>query len=207
MKKIIKLTLTLSVLVTQLACAESTFTTVASLDNKLVYAAVKESKPEMEMISHLVEIQADKLSSQKIKLPSELDNREVIALLPAQKGLLVVVTQITRGGGDQPLLHTYDSQKKSWNKVGKADCVSFAKIKLTKDSVEFACEETDAKGNVKIVAKAVPLKNITLAETGDMILPVTKIDSKNLKAELQGDQFEWNKVKVNQDKKEKVFTP
>lgn len=204
MKKIL---LTFTLLTMQIAFAESTFTTVASLDNKVVYAAVKETKPGMEMISHLVEIQADKLSSKKIALPGELDGREVIALLPAEKGQLVVVTQITRGGGDQPQVHSYETSKAKWNKLGQVDCTSFARMKTTKDSVELACEETDPKGNVKLVSKKLPLKGVTLVETGDFSLPVTKIDKKSLKAELQGEEFEWNKVKVNQDKKEKVFTP
>lgn len=186
--------------------AAASFTNITSLEDKYVFAAVKVVEDEMEMVSHLIEVKTDGMKSQKIKLPNELAGREVVGLFPTEKEALLVVTQITRGGGDKPLVYQFDIAKRSWKKVSEVDCVSFAKVKVEKNQLIFSCEQTSDAGVVKIVPKAVKVDS-TLTQLGEVTLPVTKIDSKGLKATLEGEDFSWDKFKVSKGKTEKSFSP
>lgn len=181
------------------------FTNISVVSDRLVLAGVKNVEPGMEMASHLLEVDASRMSSRKIKLPREIDSREVVGLFPTKKDVVLVVTQITMGGGDQPQIHSYDTAKNSWKKIGQVDCVSFSKVIVSATDLEFSCEETDAAGKVSVVAKKVSVGSALTAQA--VTLPVIKIDRNEVKASLEGEEFSWNKLKVTQGKKEKVFTP
>lgn len=185
--------------------AAATFTNITTLSDKLVVAGVKSVEPGMEMVSHLLEVDAHRMSSRKIKLPSEIDSREVVGLFPTQKDMILVLTQITRGGGDKPQIHSYDTTKNTWKKLGEVDCISFSKVSVSAKDLEFSCEETSDAGKVSMVVKKFPV--VTELKAQGVTLPVTKIEKNKLKASLEGEEFEWNKLKVTQGKKEKVFTP
>lgn len=183
----------------------SSFTNVASISEKTLVAGVKKVETGMEMESHLLEVDASNLSSRKIKLPADIESREVVGLFPALKDAVLVVTQITTGGGDKPQVHSYDLLKKSWKKIGEVDCVSFAKVEVTTSALEFSCEVTDAAGKVSTVVRKVT-SPVSL-KVQKVELPVTKIEESKFKANLAGEEFAWNQLKVIQGKKEKVFAP
>ena len=185
--------------------AVSSFTNIAAVSEKFVVAGVKKVETGMEMESHLLEVDASNLSSRKVKLPADIESREIVGLFPAQKDAVLVITQITTGGGDKPQVHSYDLLKRLWKKIGEVDCVSFAKVEAVANALEFSCEVTDANGKVNTVMRKVasPL-NLKVQKVS---LPITKTEESKFKATLEGPEFSWNQLKVIQGKKEKVFVP
>lgn len=205
MKKINIIILSLLTILPLRLWAASTFTNITIINDHAIVAGVKSVEPGMEMQSHLLEVNASTMSSRTIKLPRELESREIVGLLGDLKGFLVVVTQITRGGGDKPQVHRFDTSKNVWKKMGEVDCISFSKVAVTSAGLEFSCEQTDNEGKVSEVIKKVALQfNL---KPSKFTLPVTKIAQESLKASLEGEEFEWKRLKVIHGKKEKVFTP
>ena len=183
----------------------STFTNVTSLDEKYVLAGIKKVEPEMEMESQLLEIDAKKLVAQQIKLPADINNREIVGLIPAKKEFVLVVTQTTTGGGDRPQIHSYHLARREWKKIADVDCISFAEINIEAKSVAFSCEVTDDNGKVSSVVKKV---NSAIELKPQIIkLPVSQIVESPLKVSLEGKAFSWNQLKVLNGKKEKIFIP
>jgi hypothetical protein len=196
-----------SLLLTTGACAQSPVFTSLSSTGGTIFAGVKLESKGNEPETYLLKVSSVAMTSDKISLPEEISHREVVALFPAEKNLLVVMSQKTVEQGDKPLFHSYDSDKKEWKKLAEADCTSFAKLKVDKQSVTLKCLETNAKGDEVETLKKVPLKGVTLTQTGDITLPLAKVEKDAVKAELLGDSFEWKELKVGADKKEKVFRP
>ena len=196
-----------SFLLSTAACAQAPVFTTLSSTGKSVFAGVKLEKEGMEPETYLMEVSSDKMSSQKIQLPTELLHREVVGLFSAEKNLLLVMTQRTVEQGDKPLLHVFDPSKKEWKKVAEADCTSFAKIKVEPSALTFKCSETNEKGEEVITDKKVSITGIKLSTSGELTLPLQKVDKDQIKAELLGEAFEWKQLKVGFNKKEKVFSP
>jgi hypothetical protein len=196
-----------SLLLTTAACAQSPVFTSLSSTGGTIFAGVKLESKGNEPETYLIKVSSAEMTSDKIALPSEISHREVVALFPAEKNLLVVMSQKTVEQGDKPQFHSFDTTKKEWKKLAEADCISFAKLKVEKEAVTFICVETNAKGDEVETMKKVALKGVTLTQTGDVTLPLAKIEKDAVKAELLGDSFEWKELKVGVDKKEKVFRP
>ena len=206
MKKIFSLTLT-SLLMTTVACAQAPVFTTMTSSGKNVFAGVKFEKKGMEPETYLLEVSAEKLSSQKITLPGELTHREVVALFSAENNMVVVMSQRTVEQGDKPLFHSYNPAKKEWKKLAEVDCVSFAKVKVETSAITLKCVETDKAGNEVETPKTVSFKDIKLTPSSEITLPQVKAEKETLKAELLGESFEWKELKVGLDKKEKIFKP
>lgn len=195
-----------SLFITSVACAQAPVFTTLSSSGKDVFAGVKKEAKGMEPETYLLQVNKD-LTSNKIALPTELSHREVVALFPAEKNQLVVMSQRTVEQGDNPQFHSYNPAKKEWKKLAEVQCMSFAKLKVEKSSVTVNCLETNEKGDEVETQKKVVLKDVVLTKPGDISLPLAKVEDKSLKAELVGDSFEWKELKVGHDKKEKVFRP
>lgn len=206
MKKITIITLCTFLWINSVMAQAPVFTSLTSTD-KNVFAGVKFEQKGMEPETYLLEVTGDKLSSSKIKLPTEIQHREIVALFPAEKEMLLVVSQRTVEQGDHPQIHTYNPIKKEWKKIAESNCSSFAKLKVEPSAITFSCIETDKKGEEVESQKKVTFQGIKIIKTGDITLPVMKVDHQNIKAELLGDVFEWKQLKVGFNKKEKVFTP
>jgi hypothetical protein len=191
---------------TSVASAQAPVFTSLNSSDKNVFAGVKLEKKGHEPETYLLQVKKD-LSSSKIKLPAELLHREVIGLFPAEKNLLVVMSQRTVEQGDKPQFHSFDPAKKAWKKLAEVDCMSFAKVKVEKQKIALTCLETTEKGEEVERVKVVELQGMALSQTGDFTLPQAKVEKASLKAELLGDSFEWKELKVGMDKKEKVFRP
>jgi len=195
-----------SLFFTSVACAQAPVFTTLSSSGKDVFAGVKLEAKGMEPETYLLQVNKD-LTSKKISLPTELAHREVIALFPAEKNQIVVMSQRTVEQGDNPQFHSYNPAKKEWKKLAEVQCMTFAKLKVEKSAVTVNCLETNEKGDEVETQKKVALKDITLTQPGDISLPLAKVEDKSVKAELVGDTFEWKELKVGVDKKEKVFRP
>ena len=206
MKKITALTLA-TLVFSSVSFAQSPIFTTLTSSGKSVFAGVKLQEKGMEPDTYILEVSGDQLASKKIPLPAEIMHREVVGLFPAEGNQIVVLSQRTVEQGDKPLFHSYNPAKKEWKKIAEADCVSFAKLKVEVSSVTFTCVETDKKGDEVEVAKKVALSGIKLKPTGEISLPMKKVEQNSLKAELLGEAFEWKELKVGFNKKEKVFTP
>ncbi len=205
MKNISTLAL-VSLFFTSVACAQAPVFTTLSSSGKDIFAGVKLEAKGMEPETYLLQVNKD-LTSKKIALPTELAHREVIALFPAEKNQIVVMSQRTVEQGDNPQFHSYNPAKKEWKKLAEVKCMTFAKLKVEKSAVTVNCLETNEKGDEVETQKKVALKDITLTQPGDISLPLAKVEDKSVKAELVGDTFEWKELKVGVDKKEKVFRP
>lgn len=193
----------ISSVITLSSWGAATFTNLAQLDSA-IYAGVKNEEKGMELKSHLLEVKVKDLSSRKINLPSDIDTREIVGLIPA-KDHLVVITQNTRGGGDKPLIHSFSSTYNNWKKIGEIDCISFADVKVTSSSLEFSCEQTTPEGEVKKVTKKIDTKLSLKAQ--ELTLPVTKLKSSEAEASLVEEDLDWTKLKVTKGKQDKIFTP
>lgn len=206
MKKISTFALA-SLLLSSVACAQAPVFTTLNTSGKDIFAGVKFESKGMEPETYLLQVSSDALTSNKIKLPTELEHREVVGLFPAEKDLLIVMSQRTVEQGDQPQFHSYNPEKKEWKKLAQVDCMSFSKLKVEKTSITLSCLETNAKGNEVETQKKVAFRDIVLTQPGDITLPMAKVEKDSIRAELLGDTFEWKELKVGQDKKGKVFRP
>ena len=63
--------------------AASSFTNVATISEKFVVAGVKKVESGMEMESHLLEVDANNFSTRKVKLPVDIESREIVGLFAA----------------------------------------------------------------------------------------------------------------------------
>jgi hypothetical protein len=184
-----------------------TFTTL-SYSGKNVFAGVKSQEKGKEPETYILQVSiSEKFISTKVKLPKELVHREVIGIFPAQKEQILVISQRTVEQGDIPQFHLFDPTSKEWKKVAVGGCPSFMKIKFKNSEVSLGCLETDGKGLEKEISKRVKLDGVILKSSGEVSLPLLKVESGELKAELQGDAPEWNRLKIGLNNKEKVFTP
>ena len=204
MKKIITI---FALSLSAVACANTPVFTSLGASDKDVFAGVKLEEKGNEPETYLVHITSGALTSEKVKLPTELIHREVVSLFPANANELLVLTQRTVEQGDSPQLHAYDASKKSWKKIGTVDCSSFAKVTYEKSAVKLTCLRTNEAGNEVSEEKKIDLKGIAIANPRQITLPVEKTENSTLKAELLGDAFQWKELKVSKDKKEKVFKP
>jgi hypothetical protein len=187
--------------------AGSAVYTSLNFSGETLFAGVKISEKGEEPDTYLLQVNSQKMSSDKINLPAELIHREVVALLPSAGEDLVVVTQKTTEQGDNPLIHTYRPSLKKWTKVAEAKCMSFAKLEMSEKNLIFHCVETNDQGKEVIRPEKVATTGLKFSSKGALSLPQTKVDSKDLKAELIGESFEWKELKVSAKSQEKIFKP
>lgn len=203
MKKIITI---LALSLSAVACANTpVFTTLGSSKSD-VFAGVKLESKGNEPETYLLQIKDGK-ASQKIVLPQELIHREIISIYPANEKDILVLTQRTVEQGDDPQLHSFNSEKKTWKKLGSTNCMSFAKVTYEKNAVKLTCLKTNEKGDEVKEEKKISFSGLSVSEPTELNLPVEKAEKGPLKAELLGDAFEWREVKVVRGKEEKKFKP
>jgi hypothetical protein len=182
------------------------FTSLSNTGNN-VLAGVKLEKKDHEPETYILNISADSMQSKKINLPDELIHREIIGIFPAEKSMLLVISQRTVEQGDRPQFHSYDVSTQKWKKLAETDCKSLSKVKIEKASLVVSCSETNSKGNDVESLKRIELAGMAMSSPKEVTLPVVKDDSASLKAELVGDVFEWKELKVSLNNKQKVFKP
>ncbi len=182
------------------------FTTLG-LGDKSVFAGIKKQVKGMEPETYILEVSFKALSQSKLDLPKELIHREVVGLYGAEKGKLLVITQRTVEQGDRPEFHLYNTQSKEWKKLAESDCLSFSQVKVEKSALHLTCLEHDKKGDEIEVIKKVDLPEMKFKVLGETTLPLKRVERDAFKAELLGEVFEWQELKVHYQKKEKTFRP
>lgn len=187
--------------------AETKVYTSLSSSGESIFAGVKVSSEGEEPETYLLEVNSKKLVSGKVNLPSELSHREVVALIETKGENIVVVTQKTLEQGDDPLIHSYQPSSKKWNKLGVAKCMSFAKLEIKESDLSFHCVETNEKGEEVVRIEKVKISGVKLNPSSSLELPQTKVESKEIKAELLGESFDWKELKVSAKSQEKIFKP
>lgn len=196
-----------SLFVTGSAFAESNVFTTLGLGDKSVYAGIKKQAKGMEPETYILEVSFNGFHQTKLALPKELIHREVVGLYGAEKGNLVVITQRTVEQGDKPEFHRYHTQSKAWKKLAVSDCLSFSQVKVEKNALHLTCLEHDKKGDEIEVVKKVDLPGVKLKDLGETTLPLKRVEKQGMKAELLGEVFEWQELKVHYQKNEKIIKP
>jgi hypothetical protein len=206
MKKILKAVFA-SLLITSASCAQiSVFTTVCASGND-IFAGVKTTREGWETSSYILHVSPGRLKSDKIMLPEDIVNREIIELFPAENNKLVVMNQWTIEQGDNPQFHLYDIKTKKWKKIGEIDCVTYLRLKVGSNAVTFYCSECNAEGKEVESQKKVVLDVVKLTKRGEFVVPIVSVDIGSMRAELIGEKFKWNGLRVRLPGKEKVFRP
>ncbi len=149
--------------------AETSFTALAVGAGNAVYVGVKDVKKSVELVSHLYQLDAKGLKATAIRLPKDLQEREIVVLLPSQQQLFVV-TQWTIEQGDNALLEVYDLRKKTWNKVRATEnCTAFDAVTVRDKALVFHCDKNNGESWQDIVLplgahKIVPRPEIKLPQ-------------------------------------------
>lgn len=158
----------------------------------------------MEPESGFLKVEANTGKRVMIELPSDLRDREIVAMLPTKTGLYVV-TQYTIEQGDKPLVHHFASASGVWKKIGEIDCPAFAMIHSAKNALTFECEElTDTEKTPPKKKKIALLKKIE-APVRELKLPQIQDKANGREVKLLGAPFEWNALKVKSGSKEKDY--
>jgi hypothetical protein len=206
MKNILKAILA-SFLIAFAACAQTPVFTTVCASGDHVFAGVKIVREGWENSSYILRVSLDKLKSDRIMLPEEIANREIVELFPAEGNSLVVMSQWTLEQGDNPRFHRYDSKSKKWKKIGEIDCTTYRRLKVESNAVTFLCTEFDAEGREIEAQKKAVLKGVKLLNVGEFDVPVASVKIGSIRAELVGEEFKWKELKVRLPGKERVFRP
>jgi hypothetical protein len=193
--------------VTSAPVAQTPLFTTVCITNNHVFASVKIERKGWETSSYILHVTADKRKPGKIMLPDDISNREIIALFPAKNNILIVMTQWTLEQGDNPQFHIYNWKTKKWERVGETDCTTFHKVFVRKDTVLFSCFGYSEAGKEVELEKKVFFKGITFTKAGEFTVPISSVADGALRAELLGEKFNWNELKISRNKKEWVFRP
>lgn len=186
MKYIITLT-TIIIATVSMAAETKKFTALGNGDNS-VYVSVKKSSKETGAESKLFEL--DDKSKKEIKLPTELQERDIVGIFSHKKRLFII-SQMTTEQGDNPVL--YENINNKWSKIKEVNCKNFSKIEIEKNTVTFNCEMEDHQKTIQ-KSEAVKIKN--LAVDKKITIPQTEIKDAKFSAKLEGTPFEWDKIRV-----------
>lgn len=206
MKNILKAALAL-IFITSAACAQTPMFTTVCVSGHDIFAGAKIVREGWEIRSYILRVSLDKLTSSKIMLPKEIANREIIELFSAEKNVLIVMSQWTSGQGDNPQFHRYDIKTKKWKKIGETDCITFHKVKVEREAVIFSYYKYNAEGKKVEEQKKAAFSGVNLTHLGEYNIPIIRVNNGSMRAELMGEKYLWNGLKVHLSEKEKVFKP
>jgi hypothetical protein len=206
MKDILKVALSL-IFIADVAYAQTPVFTTVCLSGNEIFAGVKIVREGWELRSYILQVSLDNLAPSKIMLPKEISNRDIIELFPAENKVLIVMSQWTMEQGDNPQFHSYDIKTKKWKKIGETDCITYHKVKLERDGVIFSYYKYNAEGKEDELQKKVALNGVNLTHLGEFKVPISIVNNGSMHAELIGEKFKWNGLRVRLPGKEKVFRP
>ena len=206
MKNILKTALAAFCMTSAAIAQTSVFTTVCA-SGDYVFAGVKIVREGWENSSYILRVSLDRLKSDRIMLPEEIVNREIVELFPAGRNSLVVMSRWTLEQGDNPQFHRYDGKTRKWKKIGEIDCTTYHRLKVERTAVTLLCTETDAEGREIEVQKKAALEGVKMANLGEFDTPVASVKTGSVSAELVGEEFKWNELKVSLPGKERIFRP
>lgn len=182
----------------------STRFTAVVLSGRHFFAGTLTTRNGMEPESGFLKVEADTGKRMKIELPSDLRDREIVAMFPTKTGLYVV-TQYTIEQGDKPLVHHFTSASGVWKSVGEINCPAFAMIRSAKNALIFECEELTDTGKTLPKKKKLTLLKKIEAPVRELKLPQIHDKANGREVKLLGAPFEWDSVKVKSGSKEKDY--
>ncbi|MBI3557704.1 MAG: hypothetical protein HY074_15695 [Deltaproteobacteria bacterium] len=183
-----------------LALAQSSFTALASGQSGESYAGVKVAKKGEELSSYLFRIDAKSLKARPLKLPKDLKNREIVAILPSERQLYIV-TQWTLEQGDNALVDVYDLEKKSWNKVDTANCNSFDRLAVQDNKLVFHCSKIGTGDTEHWEDVALPLGTNKITARPEIKLPQNSATHDGTRLTLSGAPNAPEQLKILSGKK------
>lgn len=127
-----------SLALAQGAAAAVQVTAAQHYEGKTLFLGLRRKTQGHTEATALLRMDAKDLQTKTIKLPPEVAGREIVAILPSSR-LVVLVTQLTNGGGDAPLVHILSLQSSRWRKAAKVACPSPNSIRVKGDTLVFAC--------------------------------------------------------------------
>lgn len=189
------------------------FTTVFYDDGGNVYVGLKHSegdKTESQVISFPFPPMGTRT---KIPLPDEVAHRDVIGLIPDREKLFVL-TNSTEDKPQGPMLHLFDQKKNEWKKIGKVDCPSFTKVKLSSTQMTFYCEVNVAPSKSKrhhrrnrtpVVAKTLSFGKERIFRSGTWRFPEFLLRYKGMNLLLEGDAPNWDKLHLKSSEEDRLI--
>jgi hypothetical protein len=147
----------------------------------------------------------------RIPLPEEIQNRNVIGLIPEKKKLFVL-THKTETEKDGPMLHVFDADKGTWKKLGQLACPSFTKVKLSPTRMVFYCETNRPvrrrrhRRESSVVAKVISFGRERLYRNGTWRFPEFMLRYKGTSLLLEGDAPTWTHLRIKPNEgEERLF--
>jgi hypothetical protein len=189
---------------------EYTFTTVFYDDGGIVYVGLKHgegAKTESQVISFPFPPMGTRT---KIPLPDEVAHRDVIGLIPDRQKLFVL-TNSTEDKEAGPMLHLFDQKRNEWKKIGKVNCPTFTKVKLTSTRMTFYCEVANTNKRTRkrhpthVVAKALPFGKERIYRSGTWRFPEFLLRYKSMNLLLEGDAPNWDKLRLKSPEEERLI--
>lgn len=96
-----------------------------------------------------------------LKLPDELESREIVAVFRPNPTKVWVVSQWVIETGDHPLVSELNIKNLKWKELTRVDCIAHRSIVLHDRGLEFSCLEDeiiDGKYVEKLNTKTIPLR-------------------------------------------------
>lgn len=176
-----------------------TYTTVFYDDGGIVYVGLKHNGGEAQVMTFPFPPMGPR---SKIPLPEEIQHRDVVGLLP-DRAKLFVLTNGTGEAGDGPMLHLFDQKKNEWKKIGKVDCQTFTKVKLTATQMTFFCEVPGRKKS-RVVPKSLSFGRERIYRSGTWRFPEFLLRYKGVTLILQGNAPVWDKLRLKSGEEERL---
>lgn len=193
------------------AAGTFTFTTVFYDDGGIVYVGLKHlegDKTESQVISFPFPPMGTRT---KIPLPDEVAHRDVIGLIPDREKLFVL-TNSSEDKPEGPMLHLFDQKKNEWKKIGKVDCPTFTKVKLSSIQMTFYCEVNAApskkrrrRNRTPVVAKTLSFGKERIYRSGTWRFPEFLLRYKGMNLLLEGDAPNWDKLRLKSSEEERLI--
>ncbi len=174
-----------------MAASHKHFTALGNGENS-IYVSLKSRTDNHAPMSSLFEI-TDK-SKKEIKLSEEIKEREIVGIFLSKKRLFII-SQMTTEQGDNPIV--YENVKNKWNKIVEIDCKNFSKIEILKNDLSVFCEH-ETENKISNETKMVSIKNMNIEKK--ITIPQLEINDNKINAKLEGSPFEWDKVKIGDNK-------
>lgn len=190
--------------------ADAYFTTLFYDDGGIVYVGLKKEEEGTGKIeAQVITFPFQGGARTRIHLPEEIQNRDVIGLIP-EKQKVFVLTHKSATEKDGPMLHVFDPAKGKWKKLGALACPSFTKAKLSSSRMTFFCETNKMirrRGERKpqVVAKSISYGAERLYRNGTWRFPEFMLRYKGVNLHLEGNAPTWDRLRLKSDGVDRVL--
>ena len=136
-------------------------------------------------------------------LPDEVTKRDIIGILPDQDRLFLL--SVDSAIIDDPTrLFVLNKSTNKWREIGKVDCKSFARVKLSAHQMTFSCDDQIRRGRTKFRKKVIALGKDRLFRSGDIRFPEFLFRFKGTTFVLEGLAPEWDRLRIKSETTERL---